>query len=543
MSTLVSSPGAVHPNDAAVPVGVRPAQDYRAPRILLDGVVSTWGGATTEILSPIVLRDAGGIAARVSLGREAMMGEPEALAALDAAVRAYGQGRGAWPTMSVAERIRAVEAFLPRMRAVREQVVRLLMWEIGKTRADSEAEFDRSARYVEDTIAALKEVDRAASRFVLESGFVAMIRRSPLGVVLCMGPFNYPLNETFGLLIPALLMGNTVVFKPPRFGTLLYQPLLDAFAQSFPPGVINSIAGDGQTIVGPVMKSGRIDVLAFIGSARVGSMLKGSHPHPNRLRCVLGLGAKNAAIVLDDADLDLAASECALGAFSYNGQRCTAIKIVFVQRARAEAFVTKLAAQIEALRVGMPWEEGVRITPLPEDGKPAWLSSLVAEAVAGGARVVNRGGGTIDETLFYPAVVYPATASMEISKVEQFGPVLPIVPFDDSSEVLDWMTASSVGQQCALFGTNPRDLAALVDQLVNQVCRVNLNSQCQRGPDTFPFGGRKDSAEGTLSVTDALRVFSIRSLVAAKMTEGNQAVLKGVVTGRMSGFLSTDFIF
>ncbi|MFN8546579.1 MAG: aldehyde dehydrogenase family protein [Candidatus Eisenbacteria bacterium] len=285
--------------------------------------------------------------------------------------------------------------------------------------------------------------------------------------------------------------------------------------------------------------------MCWLSSARraSGRCSRRSHPRPNRLRCVLGLGAKNAAIVPTTRISISRGVGVRARAFSYNGQRCTAIKIVFVQRARAEAFVAKIAEQVETLRVGMPWEDGVRITPLPEEGKPAWLASLVAEPVAGGARVVNRGGGTIDETLFYPAIVYPATAAMEISKVEQFGPVLPIVPFDHPSEVLDWMTASSVGQQCALFGTNPRDIAPLVDQLVNQVCRVNLNSQCQRGPDTFPFGGRKDSAEGTLSVSDALRVFSIRSLVAAKMTAGNQAVLKDVVTGRMSGFLSTDFIF
>jgi len=95
----------------------------------------------------------------------------------------------------------------------------------------------------------------------------------------------------------------------------------------------------------------------------------------------------------------------------------------------------------------------------------------------------------------------------------------------------------------ALFGSDPEQLSALIDPAVNQVCRVNLNSQCQRGPDKFPFTGRKDSAEGTLSVSDALRVFSIRSLVSAKTTDYNEEIVSKIVIGRHSRFLSTDFIF
>jgi glyceraldehyde-3-phosphate dehydrogenase (NADP+) len=116
------------------------------------------------------------------------------------------------------------------MRAVREETVRLLMWEIGKSRQDSEKEFDRTVQYITDTIEALKEVDRSGARFSSNGGILAHIRRAPLGVVLCMGPFNYPLNETFTTLIPALAMGNTVVAKLPRFGCLCQAPLLSCFA-------------------------------------------------------------------------------------------------------------------------------------------------------------------------------------------------------------------------------------------------------------------------------------------------------------------------
>lgn len=542
MPTLVKSPAAVFPTSIEqIPPAARAAY-YDADHYLVDGGIRRWAGERCEVVSPVCICGPSG-PTPFPLGCYPSMTPEAALEALAAARRAYNHGCGAWPTMSVADRIHHVEAFVPRMEAVRDEVVHLLMWEIGKTLGDARKEFDRTVEYIRDTIEALKELDRTSSRFAIEQGFVAQIRRSPLGAVLCMGPYNYPLNETFTTLIPALIMGNTVVFKPPKYGVLLHAPLLPAFAESFPPGVVNTLYGEGRTIIGPLMESGEIDVLAFIGSAKVAALLKHQHPRPNRLRCVLGLEAKNPAVILPDADLDLAVSECVLGALSYNGQRCTAIKIIFVHKSVADAFCARLSDAVGQLQVGMPWEEGVKITPLPEDGKPAWLKRLVDEAVAGGARILNAGGGVIDHTLYYPAVLYPAAPATEICQVEQFGPVVPVLPYDDEQEVIDWTIRSPVGQQAALFGRDPRRLSRLIDPLVNQVCRVNINSQCQRGPDKFPFTGRKDSAEGTLSVSDALRVFSIRSLVAAKTTEANEQVVSQIVSGRHSKFLSTDFIF
>ena len=163
---------------------------------------------------------------------------------------------------------------------------------------------------VNDTVEALKNLDRTSSRFVIHEGIVGQIRRGPLVTVLCMGPFNYPLNETFTTLIPALIMGNTVVFKPPRMGILLYRPLLEAFRDAFPPGVVNTVYGEGRRVVGPLMASGKIDVLAFIGSAAAADTLKKRHPAPHRLRSVLGLGAKNPAIILPDADLEFLRRLC-----------------------------------------------------------------------------------------------------------------------------------------------------------------------------------------------------------------------------------------
>ncbi len=315
---------------------------------LLGGELRRWTGETREVTSPVCVETNGRIERR-GMGPRAALTKEEALAALRAAVAAWDHGRGRWPTMSVGARIEAVQALAAGMTKVREQSVRLLMWEIGKTRGDSEKEFDRTVQYILDTVEALKESDRAAGRFSANANILAQIRRAPLGVVLCMGPFNYPLNETFTTLIPALIMGNTVVAKLPRYGALCQAPLLRVFAEAFPPGVVNFVNGDGRTVAGPLVETGEIAALAFIGSSRAANVLKKQHPRPNRLRSILGLDAKNPAIVLPDADLDLAVSECVTGSLSFNGQRCTAIKLVYVQRAIAEAFVQKLADAIEAL--------------------------------------------------------------------------------------------------------------------------------------------------------------------------------------------------
>ncbi|MBW4056483.1 MAG: NADP-dependent glyceraldehyde-3-phosphate dehydrogenase [Proteobacteria bacterium] len=508
---------------------------------LCDGEIKEWNGPQQDVLSPIC--EASGDTVRQKLiGTYPLLTEVQALEALDAAGRAYDHGRGPWPTMSVKERIRHVAAFAFRMKEQREEVVKLLMWEIGKTLPDAEKEFDRTVDYIRDTIDALKDLDRLSSRFVIEQGVIGQIRRAPLGVALCMGPYNYPLNETFTTLIPALIMGNTVIFKPPRLGVLLHQPLLDAFCDSFPQGVINIVYGRGQIVISPIMASGKIDVLAFIGSSHAADILKKQHPKPHRLRCVLGLEAKNAAIILKDADMDTAVEECLSGSLSFNGQRCTAIKILFIHKQIADAFITRFCDAVGKLKRGMPWDEGVRITPLPEPDKTKYLTELIDDARTKGAHIVNENGGDAKYTFMYPAVVYPVGPGMRLYTEEQFGPVIPIVPFTDIEEPMNYVIQSDYGQQVSLFGSNAELVSDLIDPLVNQVCRVNINSQCQRGPDIFPFTGRKDSAEGTLSVSDALRVFSIRTLVAAKETEANRRIITTIVSKRSSRFLSTDFI-
>ncbi len=508
---------------------------------LFDGEIRTWEGPLIEVSSPVCLRE-GAILKRPIIGRVPAMDEKAAMSALESACRAWDNGRGRWPTLSVSARITAVEEFVGRMVQMREEVVSLLMWEVGKSADDSRKEFDRTVEYIRRTIEALKDMDRTNSRFSLDGGVIAQVRRAPLGVCLSMGPFNYPLNEIYTTLIPALIMGNTVIVKTPKFGRLLHQPLLRAFAESFPPGVVNFLSGAGSEVIGPIMKSGRIDALAFIGSSRVADILKHQHPRPHRMRSILGLDAKNPALVMPDADLDVAVRECVSGSLSYNGQRCTALKILFVHESIVEGFLEKFCAAVNALPFGMPWNKDVKITPLPEFDKAASMKAYVDDAVAKGGKVVNQGGGTTCETIFLPAVVYPVLPSADLYAKEQFGPVVPVCSYRDEREFLEFVANSNYGQQVSLFGREHESIARLIDPLANQVCRININSQCQRGPDTLPFTGRKDSAEATLSISDALRCFSIRSLVAAQSNPESRQLIQDIVNGRHSSFLHTDFI-
>ena len=139
-------------------------------------------------------------------------------------------------------------------------------------------------------------------------------------------------------------------------------------------------------------------------------------------------------------------------------------------------------------------------------------------------------------------MVYPVNEKMKLYREEQFGPVIPVIPFESIDEPIAYQIDSPHGMQVSIFSNDSEEIASLIDPFVNLVSRVNINAQCQRGPDVFPFTGRKDSAEGTLSVNDALRAFSIRSLVATKLNAANKHLLNEIVSGHESNFLSTKFI-
>ena len=516
--------------------------NYNCDQYLVNGELKKWKGNTSPVYSSIIIKDENGDSSnKTLLGSIPDMETESALEALDAAKNAFNRGQGYWPTLKVTERLKCMEKFVEKMKASREEVVKLLMWEICKNKTDSYKEFDRTVDYIYDTINAYKMLDRKSAKFDKEGGIHAHIRRGPLGIILCLGPYNYPLNETFCLLIPAIIMGNTAIFKPAKHGVLLIAPLLKAFKESFPPGVVNILFGRGRKIATPIMKTGYIDVLALIGHSSSAVSLQDEHPNKNRLRLVLGLEAKNPGIILPDADLDHTVKECISGTLSYNGQRCTALKVLYVHESIVNEFNKKFSDAVDNLKYGLPWEDTF-LTPLPEPSKPGYIKELITDAVDKGAEVINKKGGELLSNYSFPAVLYPVNSSMKVYHEEQFGPVVPIISYKDINEPLDAMAASEYGQQVSLFGKDVKKLGPLIDSLANLVCRVNLNSACQRGPDVYPFTGRKNSAVSTLSVFDALRSFSIRTFVASKDNPYNNKILEKLLNSNESNFINTDYL-
>ncbi|MCC9138664.1 NADP-dependent glyceraldehyde-3-phosphate dehydrogenase [Pontibacter silvestris] len=531
----------IHPD--LIPAENRIKRPIHQRRILIDGELEVWNGPVHQVFSPVYLRNTDNSSAEESqmlIGSYPLATSKEAELALNAAVKAYNGGRGPWPSMPVQKRIRCLDVFTKKMVQRKDEIVNLIMWEIGKSSADAEKEFDRTIEYIQDTVRAAKKLNNSTSAFQVQQNFIGQTKKLPYGVVLCMGPFNYPLNETFTTLIPALIMGNTILFKPPKHGTLLFEPLLEAFWEAFPKGVVNTVYGRGRDTVPFLMQSGKVDVLALIGSSKVADSLKKMHPKSNRLKSVLGLDAKNAAIVMDDAELDLTVKECISGALSFNGQRCTALKILFVHTDIADRFNKRLVEEVDKLAIGMPWTAGVAITPLAEPEKPRYLQECLEDAVEHGATILNTasGGGSAYKSLMKPAIVYPVNEAMKLYREEQFGPIIPIVPFDDVEIPVDYITESSFGQQVSIFSRDSEDIGLLIDLLAGQVGRININSQCQRSPDTFAFNGRKDSAEGTLSVEEALHAFSVDSVVSTRQTAFNQAIIDDILVNHKSNRLS-----
>lgn len=522
------------PKSAPVSVSPEDTEYQNKPNVdgaflFAGGQKMQWTGETTEVTSPIIDRSTG---KRAVIGRLAAFTEEHAVKAVESAAAAWDAGQGEWPQKSLASRIEAVKNYLRLLQPAREAIVSALMWEICKNTADAASEFDRTMKFAEQVIDALEKSD-AVEQFgswTTVGGVCGRVRRGPVGVTMMLAPFNYPLNEMYAMMIPALLMGNVIVLKLPAVGGLAHILTADALAAALPPGVVNFVMGSGRKTMGPIMKTGSVDCLGFIGGAKAMDALIVQHPKPHRLKIFSQLEGKNIAIVLKDADLDVAASQITLGALSYNGQRCTACKLIMCDAAVAESLKDKLLSCMEGLKVGLPWEAGVKITPVPEPAKPAYLEGLLVDAVEKGAGIMNAGtgGGNQAGALCTPALVFPVSPSMRIFTEEQFGPIVPIATFTDVAAVHKAARDSWNGQQAAIFTKDPHAAAPLVDMLSSIVGRINLNSQCSRGPDVFPFSGRRSSAMGTMSVTEALRAFSVEVIVAFPENSVNKTLAQGI---------------
>lgn len=382
-------------------------------------------------------------------------------------------------------------------------MAQLMTSEIAKAISAAESEIDRSVEYIDYTL-------QSALRLHPQSytgdswgvnNKIGIFEQVPKGIILAISPFNYPVNLAVAKIFPALVLGNSVVFKPATQGSLVGLHLAQlAYEAKLPAGVFNAVSGKGSEIGDILVENKLVNVISFTGSASVGHNIA---QKSLKADLILELGGKDAAIVLDDADLEDTATKIIKGAFSYSGQRCTAIKRVLVQRGISEKLIALLKIKAEKLSVGLP-TKNCDITPVINIDTVKNAQVLINNALSLGASCLT--GNKFQDNLMWPTIITNVSTNMDLAWEEPFAPVIPIIIFDEVAQSIKIANDSKYGLQASVFTTNINAAMSIAKCL--EVGSVNINDQSQRGPDHFPFVGIKDSGLGVQGIVDSLLAFS-----------------------------------
>ena len=385
----------------------------------------------------------------------------------------------------------------------------ILIREIAKDRKSAESEINRTADFIRFTADTSKSIYGESIQSDSFPGFnkkkLSIVVREPMGVVLAISPFNYPINLSASKIAPALVAGNTVVLKPATKGSLCGLYLAKIFQEAgIPNGVLNTVTGRGSKIGDYIVTHPAIDFINFTGSSEVGMRIS---KITNMVPLLMELGGKDAAIVLDDADLELAARNIVEGAYSYSGQRCTAVKRVLVEENIADKLVEEIKVLVENLKVGNPEEEDVSIVPLIDEKAADFVWELIEDARYKGAHLIL--GAKREKNIIYPTLFDYVTTDMRLAWEEPFGPVLPIIRVKDKDEAIRIANESQYGLQSSVFTNNLDNAFYIADKL--EVGAVQINNKTERGPDHFPFLGIKSSGIGVQGIK-----YSIESMTRRK---------------------------
>lgn len=430
---------------------------------------------------------------------------------IDTVFAAAHRAQPRWAARPLVERTRLLHRFADRLAENAEEIGDVLTMEIAKASKDARDEVVRSADYVGHTA---EEAKRVVGESQFSDSFpgqsrnkLAVAHRVPLGTVLAIPPFNYPVNLAVSKIAPGLVTGNAVVLKPPSQGALSTLMMCElAYDAGIPPEVLQVVTGRGSVIGDYLVQHDGVDLITFTGSSQTGADLARKS---GMVPLLLELGGKDPAIVLADADLDAAAADIVAGAFSYSGQRCTAVKRVLVIDSVADRLVAGIAERTARLTVGDP-RDNAQITPLVDAGAAAEGERMATEAVEAGAVLVH--GGTREGSLLQPTVVDHVTEAMDLAWVEPFAPVLPVIRVASAAEAIRIANRSEYGLQAAIF-TSDIDTAIQIAARLD-VGTVQVNGRTARGPDHFPFLGTKASGMGTQGVKPSLEAMTrVKSLV------------------------------
>lgn len=386
-----------------------------------------------------------------------------------------------------------------------EDLAKLMTVEISKPYKDSLTEVLRSVEMMDYTI---EEALRIQNEVYSGESFgskdkVCLSLRQALGIILCIAPFNYPINLSLSKIVPALIMGNVVLFKPPTQGSLVCSEMVKILNEVLPENVLTIATGRGSVIGDYINTHKDIAFINFTGSTQIGKRISNQ---ADLKGLMMELGGKDAAIVLKDADLSKAASEIVKGAFSYSGQRCTAIKRVLVDKEVKEELVSKICDLVDKLKVGHPMDNA-DITPLIDSKSADFVQSLIDDAIDKNAKVLR--GNKRKQNLIYPCILDNVTLDMKVAFEEPFGPVLPIITVANVDEAIEIANMSNYGLQSAIFTKDITKAFEIAKKL--EVGTVHINNKTQRGPDNFPFLGIKDSGIGVQGIR-----YSILSMTRLK---------------------------
>lgn len=430
---------------------------------------------------------------------------------VDEAMQAARAALPAWRALSAVERATYLHKTAAILERDKEEIGTILAKEVAKGIKAAIGEVVRTADLIRY---AAEEGLRITGQAMEGGGFeatsknkLAVVRREPVGVVLAIAPFNYPVNLSGSKIAPALIAGNVVMFKPPTQGSISGLLLAKAFEEAgIPAGVFNTITGRGSEIGDYIIEHKEVNFINFTGSTPIGERigrLAGMRP------IMLELGGKDAALVLEDADLEHAAKQIVAGAFSYSGQRCTAIKRVIVLESVADKLVTLLQAEVAKLTVGDPFDNA-DITPVIDNASADFIWDLIEDAQEKGAQAltpIKREGN-----LLWPVLFDQVTKDMKVAWEEPFGPVLPIIRVANVEEAIAFANESEFGLQSSVFTNDFKKAFEIAEKL--EVGTVHINNKTQRGPDNFPFLGVKGSGAGVQGIKYSIEAMTnVKSIV------------------------------
>ena len=459
--------------------------------LLIDGRLISGAGPELDVIDPAT----GKVHVELTGSDEAQL-----TAATDAAARA----QLGWESLAQPERSRMLHAVAEAIESERDALATALTHETGRP-------LTRNHLYVDmarDLFRQYAELARVLGGRVAPSndpGQLSLVLRRPYGVVGCLVPWNYPLLLLVFKVAPALAVGNTVVIKPASETPLSLQVLARVFAEHLPPGVVNTVMGSGKTIGEGLATDPRVDLVAFTGSTEVGKRLAGlcaGLVRPTHLE----LGGKDPAIVFDDVDPALAAEGVVWASFLNAGQVCTSTERVYVHRSRYDEFLDHAVKLTNSIRLGDPFDEATQVGPMRSERRRADVLAMVEGAVESGAEVL-AGGNPIDRPGFFmqPTVVAGVDHGMELMRDETFGPVMPVMAFDDDEAAFELAGDTAYGLGASIYTTEP----ARVEQAYR---RLRVGTVWVNDPvvDNLaaPFGGVWASGDARELGAEALDSFT-----------------------------------